>query len=413
MGMTKLGAYRTYLTLSAGASLFFSVAFTTSAIYRYQVAALDPLQMVLVGTVLEASVFLFEVPTGIVADLYSRRASVIIGYVLIGFGLILEGTFPSFHTILLAQLCWGIGYTFTSGALDAWLAGEVGENNLPPIYLRGSQAAQLAGFMGIFAAAAIANVGLHLPYLAGGGGMLLLALFLLLAMPETDFQPARRSDRSTLQNMGRTLRDGVVEIRKRQLLVTILAITFFLGLYSEPLDRLWEAHFLENFSFPELEGMSAVYWFGVINASTTLMSVGAIEVVRRRGAGTGHRSAVRLLFFRQLLLILSISAFGLAASFPAAVAAYHAMVVVRRTGGPIFSAWKNQGIEPAVRATVLSTISQMDAVGQVVGGPVLGAIASRFGIRAAMVAAALTLSPVLALFLRARGQSPEEHQLHT
>ena len=69
----------------------------------------------LVGTLLEASVFLFEVPTGVVADVYSRRLSVIIGYALIGLGFALEGIVPRFEAVLLAQVLWGVGYTFTSG----------------------------------------------------------------------------------------------------------------------------------------------------------------------------------------------------------------------------------------------------------------------------------------------------------
>ena len=50
------------------------------------VVGLSPLQMVLVGTILEISAFVFEIPTGIVADLYSRRVSVIIGFALVGIG---------------------------------------------------------------------------------------------------------------------------------------------------------------------------------------------------------------------------------------------------------------------------------------------------------------------------------------
>jgi DHA3 family tetracycline resistance protein-like MFS transporter len=52
--------------------------------------------LVLVGTVLEPSVFIFEIPTGIVADVYSRRLSIIIGQVLIGLGFMVEGLFPVF-----------------------------------------------------------------------------------------------------------------------------------------------------------------------------------------------------------------------------------------------------------------------------------------------------------------------------
>ena len=62
---------------------------------------LDPLQLVLVGTTLEATAFVCEIPTGVVADVYGRRLSVIIGLLLIAFGFLLEGLVPQFAAVLL------------------------------------------------------------------------------------------------------------------------------------------------------------------------------------------------------------------------------------------------------------------------------------------------------------------------
>jgi uncharacterized membrane protein YczE len=59
---------------------------TVNLVFMVTVAGLDPLQMVLVGTALELSAFLFEIPTGVVADAVSRKVSVIIGHALIGLG---------------------------------------------------------------------------------------------------------------------------------------------------------------------------------------------------------------------------------------------------------------------------------------------------------------------------------------
>jgi DHA3 family tetracycline resistance protein-like MFS transporter len=66
---------------------------------------------VLVGTVLEIAVLTFEVPTGVLADTYSRRVSVITGFFLIGAGFVLEGSVPVFGAVLVAQVIWGAGYT--------------------------------------------------------------------------------------------------------------------------------------------------------------------------------------------------------------------------------------------------------------------------------------------------------------
>ena len=165
----RLAAPTVYLVLTFAASLFFATIFTVTAVYRVQAAGLDPFQLVLVGTVLEVAYFLFEIPTGVVADVYSRRLSVIIGYALIGVGFLVEGALPLFATILLAQVIWGIGATFTSGAEEAWMADEVGEGAVGNLYLRGAQAGQFGALLGAPLSVAIASTGrLNLPILIGG-----------------------------------------------------------------------------------------------------------------------------------------------------------------------------------------------------------------------------------------------------
>jgi DHA3 family tetracycline resistance protein-like MFS transporter len=68
----KSNPLRLYLTFSFVTSALYSLIFTVNLLYYILIAKLDPLQLVLVGTALEASVFLFEVPTGVLADSYSR-----------------------------------------------------------------------------------------------------------------------------------------------------------------------------------------------------------------------------------------------------------------------------------------------------------------------------------------------------
>src|SRR5690606_29876141 len=94
-------------------------------VYQVQVAKMDPLQLVLAGTALEIGILFFEVPTGLVADTYSRRISVIIGMALVGLGFVTMVIQPTFWAMALGSLVWGIGYTFTSGAAQAGLADEI------------------------------------------------------------------------------------------------------------------------------------------------------------------------------------------------------------------------------------------------------------------------------------------------
>lgn len=108
-------------------------------------------------------------PTGVVADVVGRRRSVSIGVRLIGCGFLIEGAVPVFGVILLAQLVWGVGETFTSGAREAWLADEVGPERVEPVLLRGVQVGRAAGVLGIGASVALASVRLNLLILIGGG----------------------------------------------------------------------------------------------------------------------------------------------------------------------------------------------------------------------------------------------------
>ena len=183
-------AYPVYLILEGGMAVFLSMIFTASSLYQVSVANLTPFQLVLVGTTLELSVLLFEVPTGVVADIYSRRLSVIIGVVLIGAGFILEGSIPLFATILLAQVVWGIGYTFTSGATQAWISDEIGEAAAGQAFLRSNQVGQIGALVGIGAGMLLGSVSVNLPIITGGAMIILLGVILTLVMPETGFSPA-------------------------------------------------------------------------------------------------------------------------------------------------------------------------------------------------------------------------------
>ena len=173
--MKKFDAYKSYLFIETASSLFYSLAFTAMSLYEIRVAGLSPLQLVLVGTTLELSVLLCEVPTGVVADVYSRRLSILIGFGLIGLGFLLEGLVPFFATILLAQVLWGLGYTFTSGATQAWLSDEIGEERANRAFLRANKFSLAGSLAGMLLAILIGSRQVNLPILVSGGLFILLA----------------------------------------------------------------------------------------------------------------------------------------------------------------------------------------------------------------------------------------------
>jgi hypothetical protein len=124
-----------WLAMWAADGFFFHLDSTVYSVFLIMEVGLDPLQLVLMGTILEVSYLLFEVPTGIVADTVSRKGSIVIGYLGTGVAFLLLGSADSFGLAAASQVLYGISATFTSGADVAWLTDEVGEDAARPLYL--------------------------------------------------------------------------------------------------------------------------------------------------------------------------------------------------------------------------------------------------------------------------------------
>jgi DHA3 family tetracycline resistance protein-like MFS transporter len=360
---------------------------------------MDPLQLVLVGTVLEASYLLFEMPTGIIADVYSRRLSIIIGHLLFGAASILGGAVPIFGVILLAEVIRAVGEACLSGATQAWIADEIGEEHVGALFLRAAQVGRGAGLLGIGASVALASVSLTLPIVVGGVISMALAGLLLIVMPEQHFRPLERT--GLWPDMRRTAASGVGQLRQQPLLLAFLAIAAAIGASSEGYDRLWQAHFLAAFTFPSLGELQPVVWFGIFSAVGSVLSIVAAQALVRLDL-TDDRVLARYGLLAHGGWLIAVCVLGLAPSFTVAVLALWAAGVLRSIGRPILDAWETRSIPSQVRATVLSTLSQGDALGQILGGPVVGWIGTVYSLRAALVATGLLHTPVLLLLTHAR-----------
>ncbi len=399
--MNNLGAYPIYLGIKGSFALFFTLWATVAAVYRIEVVHLDPLRLVLLGTALEVAVFLFEVPTGVLADTYGRRRSVITGCILMGSGFALEGAIPRFVAVLAAQAIWGVGYTFISGALEAWIADEDSGQDLGRVYLRGEQADYIGSFVGIPASVLLGLVALNLPLVVGGALTIGLGLALFFTMPERNFRPSPREGRTSLQQVGTTARNGVRLVRSRPILLLLLAAALFAGMSEEGFDRLNPKQFLDVVGLPSLGGLDPVVWFGVIGAGGLLLSYLAAGVVARNLDVSSPAVAGRLLLALDALTIVGMLAFALSGNFALALGAFWFATLVRRVAEPVYLTWINEGLDPGVRATVISMSSQAGALGEASAGPVIGALGNLFGVRPALTVSALVLSPTLLLYARA------------
>lgn len=402
----ELGPILVYLILAAGYTFLHTTVISVNLVFQVQEARLDPLQLVLVGTALEATIFLCEVPTGVVADVISRRRSVLIGLVLVGAGLAFSGAFARFETILIGQLIWGAGFTFISGARQAWIADEIGIERAGRVYLRSSQVEQVARLIAIPISIGLATIQVNLPMILGGVLFLPLAAFLFFTMPERGFTRRDRDGAGAWHQFAATFMAGGKLVRRTPLLITVFCIAALYGMHSEGFDRLWVKHFYDELHFPLTGNLEPVVWIGVIRMGSAVLGIFSLEFVRRRLDTGSHASVTRGLFVITAIQVVTVSIMALAGGFYVGMVAFWATVVAARNYEPLFLAWINQNVASNVRATVISMNSQMDAIGQIAGGPPLGIVGTLASLRAALLVSAMLLVPSLLLYVRALGQGP-------
>ena len=404
----KLNARSVYLFLEFSTAACFSMMFVVTSLYEATIAGLTPVQLILVGTTLEVSAFLFEVPTGIVADVYSRRLSIIIGYILMGLGFLIEGLFPAFLPILLAQVIWGLGYTFTSGARQAWITDEVGEDDANKLFLRATQVGLFASLIGMGLATLVGANNVALPLQVGSVGVMLIGVILIFIMPETGFHPTPREDRNTWQHMWHTFKQGTDAVRSKPRLMSVVGVGLFYGIYSEGFDRLWVKHLLDTFDLPNLFGGNQVAFFAVLRIIATIITIFAVRFVEKRVDTSSPLAIGRAMLIVTGLISAALIGFALSPLLLLSLGLYLSIDVLRDIAGPLQTAWVNQKLDSKIRATVHSMFGQVDAIGQVVGGPIVAVIAAVGSAVASLVTSGLLLTPALLFVRRANSQSTNE-----
>jgi MFS transporter, DHA3 family, tetracycline resistance protein len=397
----RMQAPSVFLVYMSGDGLLTRLTTTIYSVFAIVKLGLDPLQLVLLGTVLETTYLIFEIPTGVVADTIGRRFSVIVGVLGSGGAFLLLGFSHSFAIAAVSQVLWGIFATFQSGADVAWLTDEVGEAEARRFYLKGDQYWYVAAIVGIAGSVALASIDLALPIVVTGIGMIALGIWLAITMPEEHFhRRARGVGEGPLHGFVVTIGEGVRQVRAHHILLLILGTAALHGASTEGFDRLSDFHLLVDVGLPAIGHLDRIVWFGILDGVALLLALGAVTYVKHRMHLEGHAHVARILAWIDVVLIASVVAFGLTRTFPLALAAFWVASAMRGVRQPIFTAWINQGLDPATRATINSMGTQSDAVGQALGGPVLGIIGNR-SVPSALVVSGLLRAPALLLYARA------------
>jgi hypothetical protein len=201
-------------------------------------------------------------------------------------------------------------------------------------------------------------------------------------------------------------------IRAEHLLLVIAAITFFIGAASEGVDRLWEAHLIRDVGLPDLFGLDPVVWFGLINAVGLLAGIVITSLLIPRFEHADNAALARALMILTAVVSASVIVFGVTTGFALALGAYMVARLARRITEPLYLTWLNRNIEDSsVRATVTSMVNQTGAVGEIAGGPGVGALGTVVSLRAALVLAGALLAPAVALYARALRHGGKEPEL--
>lgn len=406
---------RIYLLQVGFASLAYALATTLQVVYQIKVIGLGPLQLVLIGTVLEATVLLCEIPTGVVADRYSRRLSIILGAALSGAGFLVHGLSPTFTGALVCSVVWGIGFAFISGAGQAWLVDEIGETDALPAFTKARQVDLAVTIVGIVLAAGLGLVYLGLPLIVAGGVFLALAVVLSMVMTEDGWKPTPVADQATFRALGRQVTDGVRAIRANRIVLTLVGIAFIVGLSSEAFDRLWTNRILTDFVLPNVFGWAGdVIWFtlfALVGTAISLVVSLAANTFARQVMTNDHPN--RLLGGLLGMQVMGIVVTAFSPWVGLAVGGVWLRKAAQNLAAPVQAAWINRHLDAQSRATVLSMSSQVDAFGQVAGGPALGKVGSTWGLTAALAGSALVLAPAVMLYLRLRGPHHDERATPT
>jgi MFS family permease len=349
----------------------------------------------------------FELPTGMVADTYGRRTSFLLGVgtQLVG-NLLYVGMWQlkaPFYGWAIASVVLGLGYTFFSGALEAWLvdslehAGYDGE--LDPIFARGQMlngAAMLVGTVGGGYLAQLTSFGM--PYLVRAGLQLVSFVVAFVIMKEVAFTPSTTPLLTQLRELGRAaLRYG---LREKPVRWTLLAAPFYMGtgIYG---FYAAQPYLLQLFGNPKAIGVAGIA--AAVIAGTQIAGGFAVPFVRRR-----FRRRTHVLLAAAATTVISLALIGLVQSFYVVVALLVVWAMASAASVPVRQAYLNALIPSEQRATVLSFDSMVNSCGGVAFQPLLGRVADTLGYAASYLVSAGIACVSLPLLWAARRQDVPE-----
>jgi MFS family permease len=371
---TPAAIQRTYLVLLFGNTLAASFIWGINTIFLLD-AGLSNFEAFAANAFFTAGMVVFEVPTGIVADTVGRRASYLLGTVTLALTTAMyvglwQLRAPFWQWAIVSVLL-GLGFTFFSGAVEAWLVDALGATaftgDLESVFGRGQVVSGVAMLTGSVAGGYIAQVtSLGVPFLLRAGVLVVMFVLAWRTMHDIGFTARRGAGiRRDIEDIARaSIRYGwrVPAVKWLMLASPFTAGVGIYGFYA------LQPYLLEIHGDPEAYGVAGL---------------AAAIVAGAQIAGGLSAPVVARLFTRRTTALAVLTAVGAVALACIGVVrqlwAVIALVVVwgllSAAARPVRQSYLNALIPSQQRATILSFDSLVGSAGGVVAQPVLGRVA--------------------------------------
>ena len=401
---------RTYYGIAATTTLAQSLIWGVNTLFLLSVG-LDIFQVMLVNAAYTVTQVIFEVPTGVVADTLGRRASYLIavGVILVstllyvGFGLAGYGLWP----FAAASALLGIGYTFYTGAVDAWMVDALHsvryEGRLEPVFARYGIIFGVFMLIGTTLGGFLGQLDLWVPYVMRAVVLVPAFLLGLLVMRDLGFAGRPLTLRTFGRETRRIARAGVMyglsdrAVRFIMFASLVQGVFFMYGFYS------WQRYFLD------LLGQNLVWVTGVIAALVGLTQIVGNALVGKIITWVPDRGLI--LMVASGVTTATIVGAALVQQFWVAVPLYLVSTIAFGISLPVKLGWLNARIPSEQRATIISLDSLFGEGGSSVGQVGLGWLSQTVSIPFAwLVGGALQVIgvPLLGVARRAEQAQPAE-----
>lgn len=404
MNVTHATVRRTYFVLTLGNTLAASLIWGVNTIFLLD-AGLSNLEAFAANAFFTAGMVLFEVPTGVVADTRGRRMSFLLGTLTLagstGLYVLLWHNHAPFWQWAVASLLLGLGFTFFSGATEAWLVDALTatgfDGPLESVFARAQALSGVGMLTGSVAGGFLAQATtLGAPFIVRAGLLLVMFGVALHAMRDLGFTP-RRGDRP-IAEVRRIVAESV-EFGWRIPPVKYLMLSgAFTGGVSIYVFYALQPHLLNLYGDQEAYGIAGIV--AAIVAGSQIL--GGFVAPRLRRLFQRRTSA---LIMAEGVGVLAILGIGLITTFWSTIAFIVVWAVLFSAARPIRQAYINGMIPSQQRATILSFDSLMSSSGGVVFQPALGRAADLWGYPASYLISGALSALTLPLLTLARRQN--------